>query len=212
MNIAILVGLLGDFLFSFLSARGYLHYLIIILPSLMIVVGTFQSSLAERSVTYRRLISLTLVVCILFGGVFAFQKVLNRFFNDPGDLARVSSFLNTNTVDSDRIQVLGSDTRILVYADRRSASSITYSHPATSVFYRHNQQSISKLESEIKSELPKYIVRNIKGSCAFQQPSCGVGSPQYSEENLAPLYGWILRHYQKVQTIGDYEIWHLRKA
>lgn len=209
INIAILVGLIGDFLFSFLSARGYLHYMIVILPGLMIVVGILQSYFAERSMAYRRFISLVLVVCILSGGLFGTQKAFTRFYSDPGDLVEVSKFLINNSVDTDYVQILGSDTRILVMAHRKSSSSITYSNPATSVFYRNAKQTAWKVESDVKSKNPKYIVRNIKGSCELDRPTCGLGTPQYDEENLATLYSWILRNYQRIAIIGDYEIWNI---
>lgn len=212
VNCAILIGLLGDFIFSFLSARGYLHYLIVILPSLMMVVGVFQSYLADRSYVYRRLISFSLAFCILFGGIFGFQKILIRFYSDPGNLTEVSNFLSTNSIASDRIQILGSNTRVLVLANRKSSSSITYSHPATSVFYRNAEQSAWKLEGDIKSRNPKFIVRSTRGSCELNSPACDIGKPQYSEANLAPLYTWILRNYQIIQVIGDYEIWQSRNS
>lgn len=211
MNVAICVGLLADFFFSFLSARGYLHYMIIILPGLMFVIGILQCHLAETSLMFRRVTTLVLVTCVLLGGFFGVPKVLNRFHSDPGNLEGVSKFLNINSTQSDRIQVLGSDTRVLVVADRKSSSNITYSHPATSVFYRNAKLSISKIEDDVKSEMPKFIVRSINGTCEFNVPDCGLGKPDYNEGNLAPLYSWILRHYQMIEVIGNYEIWQLSK-
>lgn len=212
INIAIIVGLLGDFLFSFLSSRGYLHYMIIILPSLMINVGIFQSMFSERSLTYRRVISFALGLCIVFGGIFGMQKAISRFYSNPGNLVGVAKFLDLNSVDTDRVQMLGSETRVLVIAERKSSSSITYSHPATSIFYRNVEQAVRKLENDVKAENPKYIVRNTKESCELDLKSCRVRNSEYREENLFSLYSWILLNYEMVKIIGDYEIWESKKV
>jgi hypothetical protein len=209
---AILIGFLGDFISSFLSSRGYLHYMIVILPSLLFILGSLQSCLGERRAIYRRIIGLVLVLCVVLGGVFGARKVLSRFHNDSGNIEGIAKFLNSNSKETDYIQILGSETRVLVLAQRQSASSITYSHPATSIFYREQFKMAKKLESDIKARSPKFILRNTKGTCSFNDSSCGIGLPHYSEEDLSSLYVWILGNYEKLGLQGDYEIWQSKKT
>ncbi len=212
VHIAILIGFLGDFISSFLSARGYLHYLIIILPSLLFILGSLQFCLREGQARYRRATSLVLVLCVVLGGVFGAQKILARFHNDSGNIKGIAKFLESNSKETDNIQILGSETRVLVLAQRQSASSITYSNPANSVFYREKLKIVMKLESDIKTRSPKFILRSTKGTCSFNHISCGIGQPNYSEEDLASLYLWILSNYERLGFLGDYEIWQSKSA
>ena len=212
VHLAILTGFLGDFVASFLSARGYLHYMIIILPSLFFILGSLQSCINEGKEKYRRLTSLALVFCVILGGVFGTQKILGRFHNDPGDIKGIARFLESNSKDTDYIQILGSETRVLVLAQRRSASSITYSHPATSIFYHQRLKMAKKLEIDIKARNPKFILRSIVGTCNLNDNSCGIGRPNYSEEGLESLYLWILSNYERLGLLGNYEIWQSKSA
>jgi hypothetical protein len=212
VHIAILIGFLGDFISSFLSARGYLHYMIIILPSLLFILGSLQSCLREGQAIYRRATSLVLVLCVVFGGVFGAQKILSRFHSDSGNIKGIARFLESNSKETDYIQILGSETRVLVLAQRQSASSITYSHPANSIFYRERLKMAKKLESDIKARSPKFILRNTNGTCSLNDISCGIGRPNYSEEDLLSLYLWILGNYERLGLLGDYEIWQSKSA
>jgi hypothetical protein len=210
INFAVVIGFLGDFISSFLSSRGYLHYMIPILPSLLFILIIFQSCIKETDVNYRRAVSITLAICIIFGGLFGVQKISTRFKDDPGNLRGITKFLASNSKETDRIQILGSETRVLAIARRQSASSLTYSHPATSVFYQLNIESSRKLEADIKTQRPKFILRSKMGACQLDFASCGVGNPNYSESRLESLYSWIMINYQQQGVIGIYEIWQIK--
>ena len=212
VHTAILIGFLGDFVASFLSARGYLHYMIIILPSLLFILGSLQSCISEGKAIYRRVTSLALVLCVILGGVFGMQKILGRFYDDAGNINGIARFLESNSKNTDYIQILGSETRVLVLSQRQSASSITYSHPATSIFYHQRLKMAEKLESDIKARSPKFIVRSTVGTCNFNDNSCGIGWPNYSEEDMGSLYLWILSNYERLGLLGDYEIWQSKSA
>ena len=97
-------------------------------------------------------------------------------------------------------------------SQRQSASSITYSHPATSIFYHQRLKMAEKLESDIKARSPKFIVRSTVGTCNFNDNSCGIGWPNYSEEDMGSLYLWILSNYERLGLLGDYEIWQSKSA
>jgi hypothetical protein len=210
--IAVLIGFLGDFISSFLSARGYLHYMITLLPSLFFILGSLQSCLREGQALHKRATSLVLVLCVVFGGLFGAQKILGRFYNDSGNMEGIATFLVSNSKETDYIQILGSETRVLVLAQRQSASSITYSHPATSIFYREQPKMAKKLEGDVKARTPKFVIRSIRGTCKLNDISCGIGEPNYSEMDLQSLYLWVLDNYERVESIGDYEIWQFKGA
>jgi hypothetical protein len=207
MPYAIVIGFIGDMISSCLSARGYLHYMIVTLPSLIFILGNLHSTLKNRQAKLRHFMNVTLLVFIVFGAVLGPQKISDRFQGDPGNLVGITKFISSNTNPSDFVQILGSETRVLVLTYRQSASSMTYSHPATSYFYRNQVAAIDTLESDIKERRPKYILRSTSGACKFDNASCKIGGRSYREDKLKNLYLWVLNNYERVGTIGAYEIW-----
>ena len=204
---AIVIGFIGDMISSGLSTRGYLHYMIVTLPSLIFILGNLHSSLKNRQSKFRHFINAALLAFIVVGAVLGPQKISERFQDDPGNMAGITKFLNSNTNPLDSVQILGSETRVLVLANRQSASSLTYSHPATSYFYRNQVAAIETLESDIKERRPKYILRSTSGACKLDNASCEISGRSYREDKLKNLYLWVLNNYKRVGIIGAYEIW-----
>ena len=197
-----------DFISAAISGKPYLHYLILVLPSLVflnisILVNAFRIELTSNNTRKALYISLTTLIFLL--GVdsrWYKSNILDSYSNKNSSLFKVSTFLKLNTGPDDYIYVFGASTKYLVDPFRRSSSAITYLYPIITETPLAIQYA-SQLTRDLATSKPKYIIQ-MKNYCLNNSKECKI---KY-RNRLDSLIENVLLEYQPTSTInGDLIIW-----
>ena len=148
------------------------HYFIIFLPALSLLIGLAVqwpcNRMAQLEWRYAGVVPV-----LLFGGMLLLSMYAGRdiYFkktttevcawlygrNPFAEAVEVSKFLKDNTVQTDRIAVIGSEPQIYFYSQRKSATGFIYTYP----LMENQPYSLMMQEwmiREIEANKPKYLV------------------------------------------------------
>lgn len=165
------------FLFSFLTAiPGFFfrpHYFLPLLPALSLLISIFFDNLKilpgfKFSSSLMIPVPFLLFLIVLSPGIYPNIDYLFRqnpdlsckriYFNSPfPECIEIAEFLKKNTLEGDKIAVLGSEPEIYFYAGRYSATGYLYTYSLLEPHpYALSMQK--EMIREIEKEKPKYIV------------------------------------------------------
>jgi hypothetical protein len=197
-----------DFLSAAISGKPYLHYLILVLPSLIflnisILIYTFEMELIRSSI--RKILYFSLVILIFLSSTnsrWYKDHILDSYTNRNSSLFKVSTFLKLNTDQHDYIYIFGASTKYLVEPFRRSSSSITYLYPIINDTPLASQYA-EQLTRDVAKFKPKYIIQ-MKKYCLNHSEKC---KGKY-RKRLDSFIENVLLEYQPFLSInGDVIIW-----
>jgi 4-amino-4-deoxy-L-arabinose transferase-like glycosyltransferase len=164
-------------LFSFLSVCPGLyfwpHYFVLLLPAASLLAGIAVSSTTELlargdSVKLRKVVPTLLVLVALGQWVYNEREYL--FQMSPEQVSRdtyganpfveslvIAEYIRQNTSANDSIAVLGSESQICFYAQRRSASRHTSVYPIVAL-HKYAREMQQEVIQDIESARPRFLV------------------------------------------------------
>jgi hypothetical protein len=200
-----------DFLSAAISGKPYLHYLILVLPSLIflnisILINTLKIELTSSSI--RKTLCFLLVILIFLPSInsrWYKGPILDSYTNRDSSLFKVSTFLKLNTDQHDYIYIFGASTKYLVEPFRRSSSSITYLYPIINKNPLASQYA-AQLARDVATFKPEYIIQ-VKRFCLDNSEEC---KRKYRNQ-LDSFIEYVLLEYQPSLIInGEVVIWEKR--
>jgi hypothetical protein len=197
-----------DFLSAAISGKPYLHYLILVLPSLIFLNMSVLFYATKRELTTSRIrntLYFFLVILIFLPSInsrWYKSHIQDSYTNRNSSLFKVSTFLEQNTDQNDYVYVFGASTKYLVEPLRRSSSSITYLYPIINETPLANQYAM-QLTRDLATFKPEYIIQ-MKNYCLNNSKEC-----KYKYSNrLDSFIENVLLEYRPSLTInGDVIIW-----
>jgi len=174
----------GFLLFSFLGTipgYNYAHYFVQLAPAVALAGGYAFYSLLETIQPGKPRIGAA-VACSLI--ILAISVAANRQYflaSDPAAISRhyfksnpfpeaqtLAAYVASETRDTDRVLVIGSEPEILFYAQRQSPTPFVMIYPLTSIHDRYKEFQ-KTMWSDVRKYPPKYIleVKNIDSSYAW---------------------------------------------
>ncbi len=164
-------------LFSFLTiCPGFYfrhHYFVTLLPAVSILIGIFIEWINARSVAllkteYARFIGLVIFILAAGAGMASQREYL--FEEDPAKLSRsvyganpfpesieIARFIESHSVMTDRVAVLGSEPQIYFYSKRHAATGHIYVYGLMEI-HDYSLSMQKEMINEIVSSDPKFIV------------------------------------------------------
>ena len=149
------------------------HYYISVLPAVALLVGALAGGLARRgrpghrlavAVSVWALIAVGLTIGVgryqlyYFGLISDFAASRQVYRGNPfAESVEIGEYLKRHTTPEDRIAILGSETQVLFYAQRRSASRFVNTYFLTADHPR-NLEMQQELIRDIERARPKYVV------------------------------------------------------
>jgi 4-amino-4-deoxy-L-arabinose transferase-like glycosyltransferase len=176
LNIKTKTFLLMLFIFLFLSVCPGLyfrtHYFIVFLPAIAVFFGITISYFHQKKISakfkYWKQLSFILLIIPL---LYSFSIQYNYFFKlQPSEISKmvyvenpfveslnIARYIKNNSVENDKIAILGSEPEVCFYADRISASGYLYTY---SLMENQANSLIMQKEmaKEIETALPKYFL------------------------------------------------------
>ena len=149
------------------------HYFVLVLPVIAILVGVAVSAaeewLAAKPKLLRfRFVPIAIFMLALASTVFAqrrdyfvrspLQVLESTYPNDPFEATMaVADYVKANSMDADRIAVLGSEPEIYFYARRRSATGHIYMYGLI-VRHKYTATMREQFERELEKNRPEFLV------------------------------------------------------
>jgi hypothetical protein len=191
---------------SLLSGRPYPHYLIQVLPPLTLIIVEFLD-FNERKKQILSACSLFIFVFIVFKFQFYFYPVFsyysnfyshvvglksttdyrNYFGSQTNDIYKISDYIKSNSISTDKIFVWGDQAYIYALSNRLPATKYIVSYHITD--FNGYQLTID----ELKAKLPKFIIY-------YQMPN----------RPFSDLDNFIGNYYFIPKVVGDAAIFQLR--
>ncbi len=149
------------------------HYFVLVLPSVALLVGIclsfFDKVLARYSLyTLRKAVPLLLISFTLFHSVWYQWDYLFRL--TPTMVARhvyghepfpesleIAKYIERNSLENDRVAVLGSEPQIYFYANRRAATGYLYTYPLMEP-HPYAREMQREMISEIEAAHPEFLI------------------------------------------------------
>jgi hypothetical protein len=203
--------LLIDFLSAAISGKPYLHYLILVLPSLIflntsILIYAFKIKLNSSNI--RKILYFFLAILIFLPSVnsrWYKSHILDSFENRNSNLFKVSMFLKLNTNQQDYVYVFGASTKYLVEPFRRSSSSITYLYPIINKNPLASKYA-AQLTRDVATFEPEYIIQ-VKKFCLDNSEEC---KRQYGNQLDSFIENVLLKYQPSLIINGEVVIWEKR--
>ncbi len=150
------------------------HYFISLLPAMAMLIGVLAGCLAGpgRRAAYRRAAAAAVWLAAAAGVAAGVSRYSDYYSKSTGDdmMARIvypgnpfpesvelAAYLRAHTTVNDRIAVLGSETQVLFYARRRSASRFVNVYYLTAIHPRAREMQ-REMAGDIESAKPRYVV------------------------------------------------------
>ncbi len=160
------------------------HYWISLLPAVALLIGALEGAMERRAAETGRGFALPAGVWLLtlvglglgvakhdsfyLGKVPDAEQARAIYFGNPfAESIEIGRYLKEHTTPQDRIAILGSETQILFYAQRRSASRFVNAYFLTADHPR-NREMQHEMIRDIERARPKYlVVANLSTSWSF---------------------------------------------
>jgi hypothetical protein len=192
-----------DFISAAISGKPYLHYLILVIPSLLfmnisILIHAFKIVLTSsiiRKVLY--IFLATSIFLLSINSRWYKNHILDSYTNRDSSLFKVSTFLKLNTESNDYVYVFGASTKYLVEPFRRSSSFITYLYPIINETPLAGKYAL-QLTRDVATFKPEYIIQ-MKNYCLNNSEEC---KDKYNNR-LDSFIENILLEYQPYLTINE---------
>jgi hypothetical protein len=158
-----------------LSAGFYFrqHYFITILPAIGLMTGILVESVLNQIRQRMKVLNSPYISVIIFSAIVVFTIYNNReyyfsysprvvcniaYWGNPFNEAQeISKYIHSNTGDTDKIAILGSEPEIYFYADRTSATGFLYTYPLVEN-QPYNVEMQDQMIKEIEKNKPAYLI------------------------------------------------------
>jgi hypothetical protein len=193
------------------QGRLYLHYMILLVPPLVILAGPGMAWIVARlrtpKVKHRYLavgLSVASSVAFATSGLTAVEltgMTLSRTSEAGASSDVVAAWLETNTAASARVFIWGDDTALYLNSHRTPYDRYVYQFPLVTAGYWSPDRT-RKLLSNWAASPPDVIVE-IPSPVPMFATSDDTGADPRSYDTLQPLRDFVRSHYVLAATLGD---------
>jgi hypothetical protein len=189
-----------DFISTLVSGKPYLHYLICLLPS-MLVLNLLNIEVLNinqckfKAVVYFAILTI-LVFALSLNTRWYTDYISDNFKNKNSTVSRVSKILASETNNHDFVYIWGASTKFLVEPFRKSASSLTYIYPLLSK-EDFSKNYANKLFLDLVDNKPKIILQE-KRFCLIES-----GCTEFYPEYISPIILYVQSNYSVHKTVDD---------
>lgn len=201
----VLVGV--DFLSQTLSGRGNRQYIPATIASLLLLSILVMHLLNLELKSHLVVIAIAIFTSYSISAL-SLDNLEASWHSGYKNQISDSQFIQSLGTEDSSLYYYGPSPQSLVRSGTKSISQFIFLAPALSAFSRDQERFALKLTEEVRSQKPKYIVRD-KNSCPFESQACYEGNEQYLSESkaLGSLRNWILDNYKFTKESGSLEVW-----
>ncbi len=172
----------------------FLHYGIILVPTFIIPIANLYSWLKKnlKEKISRNVVIITFLSCLLIWPLLQYLvrfTMINRLGNIKSNKIEVAQYITANSLEKDKILVVGNDCEIYLLTNRIAASKYLYQTPIYKVDSNLLKQLLKDIEenkpqliivgekqinelAKGKEELEEFIVSNIKEDYSLRGERC----------------------------------------
>jgi hypothetical protein len=212
---AMVLWLLGAMALLLFGRRFYPHYLLLLVPPLVVLLGMALAQLADarRPLNSR---GVSLAVCVAIGLGLALQCPPAASTDSARAAnAELASYVQANSAAADQIYVWGFDPDIYLLADREPAGP--YFELVPLIMPGYDTQAVETMVHAWQSSPPRLIVTSDSAKSNAIRLDPLVVAPGYTNPGepsdypaLDPLRTFIKAHYEVVATLPLGQVWRYK--
>jgi hypothetical protein len=202
------------------QGRLYLHYLILLVPPLVILAGPGLEWMVARLRSSDTRVR-NLAVGLAVGAVFAFATsgltaveltgmTLSRTSEAGAASGVVAGWLRANTAASATVFVWGDDTALYLSSNRTPYDRYVYQFPLVTANYWSPDRTRTLLSAWAAS--PPDVIVEVPSPVPMFAPADGTSGDPRSYDTLEPLRGFVRSHYALAATLGKDAVYVRRKV
>lgn len=186
------------------SNSYYAHYSMILIPlyiPLLVLVSSYLFQVFKNKRVAKSIAMVLLILCILFSNaIFQWLSYVAAYSrSDTGkQVSQIAEIIDTNTVSTDKITVVGNNCDIYLASNRDSVSKYIYQIPIVT----YSNDIAEEYKQDVLSSKPKIIVIYNDIYKSISSGKC---------KQLVFLTSLFNTQYTKINTTKDYSVYKIKE-